>query len=69
MPFLRNSRLEAPMHDQQRRDDAVPYHPSTSDEARKDERVEHRDPRWRDDKARDQQQLTAREREERWPIG
>ena len=58
------------MNDQQRRDDAVPYHPSTSDEARNEERAEHRDPRWRDDKARgQQQQLTAREREERWPIG
>jgi hypothetical protein len=57
------------MKDQQRRDDAVLYHPSTSDEARNDGPVERRDPRWRDDKARGQQQLTAREREERWPIG
>jgi hypothetical protein len=57
------------MKDQQWRDDAVLYHPSTSDEARNDVPVEHRDPRRRDDKARSQQQLTAREREERWPIG
>jgi hypothetical protein len=57
------------MNHQQRRDDAAPYQASTSDSARNDERAERKDPRWRDDKARDQQQLTAREREERWPIG
>jgi hypothetical protein len=56
-------------NDQQRRDDAPRYHQSASDKARHDEREEHDDLRWRHDRALGQQPLTAREREERWPIG
>ena len=57
------------MHDQQRRDDTPPYKQTTSGKARHDEPREYDDPLRRQDKALGQQQLTAREREERWPIG
>ena len=67
VPFL-NARLEVPMNDQ-RRDDAPLYAQSTSDKARTDQPRNYDDPRRRQDKALGQQQLTPREREERWPIG
>ena len=58
------------MHDQQRRDDAPPYNQTTSGKARHDPSREYDDPSRRQDKALGQErQLTAREREERWPIG
>ena len=57
------------MNDQQRRDDAPPFNQLTSDKARHDQPREFDDPRLRQDKPLGLQQLTAREREERWPIG
>ena len=57
------------MRDQQRRDETPPYNQTTSNAASHDQSREYDDPSQRQDEALGQQQLTAREREERWPIG